>query len=154
MVQDYSITESIPVADHVYKFLIKRTGSDTYIAARTDIIGNIVLSSLGKHHDIGFNKNRFTKLFHVVIKEDKYLKCGVSLGVKCGQVFNRMIDQLFRDELYHHIQINAIREKEKCLKGIRNFLAIYDITEDDIKMETIYRDFKRKKARIESRING
>lgn len=152
MIADFSITETIPVADHVYKFLVKRTGSDTYVAERTDIIGNIVLSSLGKHHDLGLTKNKFTKTFKVVIKEDKYLKCGVFLGVKSGQVFNRMIDQLFRDELYHHIQMNANNEKEKCLEGIRNFLAVYDITEDDIKLESIYRDFKRKKSKIESRL--
>ncbi len=152
MYADYSITESIPVADHVYKFLVKRTGSDTYVATRNDIIGNIVLSSLGTNPDIPISKSKYNRLFHLVIKEHKYLKTGIKLGIKSGQVFNRLMDQLFRDELYHHIIMKNIANKTKCIGEIRQFLKLYDITEDDIKLETIYRDFKRKKEGIESRL--
>lgn len=149
---DYSITEHIPVADHVYKFLVKRCGGDVYVATRNDIIGNIILSSLGKHSDVKLPNNNFSKIFNVVIRESSYVRSGVFVGVKSGHVFNKMIDQLFRDELYHHVHINTSLQKDKCLNGIRNFLKIYDITEDDIKLESLYRDFKRKKESIQQRI--
>jgi len=145
---DYSITESIPVSDHVYKFLIKRCGGDTYVASRNDIIGNIVLSSLGRNADLKISKSKYTKTFNVVIKEYSYLRNGIFLGVKSGQAFNKMIDKLFRDEMYFHVFVNAQSSKDQHLEGIRKYLKIYNIDEDDIKLESIYRDFKRKKEEL------
>lgn len=152
MYTDYSITESIPVADHVYKYLLKKCGSDTYTANRSELIGNIVLSSLGKNQDISISKTKFKKTFNIVIKDFQYLKAGVSLGIKSGQVFNKMMDKMFRDELYCHILMNSTLSKDKYLEGIRLFLKVYDITEDDIKLESIYRDFKRKKETLQNRL--
>ena len=151
---DYSITESIPVSNHVYKYLVKRCGSDTYTASRKDIIGNIVLSSLGRNQDIKPLKNKYTKLFNIVIKEASYLRNGIFLGVKSGQVFNNMVDKLFRNEMYFHISINATADKEKCLKGLRKYLNLYNINEDDLKLETIYRDYKRKKEKYNTVITS
>jgi len=152
MFSDYSITETIPVADHVYKYLLKKCGSDTYVANRSDLIGNIVLSSLGSNPDLSISKTKYNKVFHIVIKDYQYLKTGIRLGIKTGQVFNKMIDKMFRDELYCHIFINSNLSKEKYLEGIRMFLQVYDITEDDIKLESIYRDFKRKKDELKERL--
>lgn len=152
MFSDYSITESIPVANHVYKYLLKKCGSDTYTANRSELIGNIVLSSLGTNPDISISKTKFKKTFHIVIKDYQYLKAGISLGIKTGQVFNKMIDKMFRDEMYCHIIINSNVSDSQYLDGIRKFLEVYDITEDDIKLESIYRDFKRKKEAFKSRL--
>lgn len=145
MPENYAITESIPVADHVYKYLVKRYGGNTLTATRNDIIGNIVLSSLNRNSDIKLAKPKFNKLFHVVIRENHYLRNGVFIGVKHGQVFNSMVDKLFRDEMYFHVFINNSEDKDKFLDGMRKYLNFYDITEDDIKLESLYRDFKRKK---------
>jgi hypothetical protein len=151
---NYSITESIPVADHVYKYLVKRYGSDTVTATRNDIIGNIVLSSLNRNSDIKLAKPKFNKVFNVVIKENHYLRNGVFIGVKHGQVFNNMVDKLFRDEMYFHVFINNSEDKAKFLEGIRKYLSLYDITEDDIKLESLYRDFKRKKDEYNLTVNN
>ena len=153
MYSDYSITESIPVADHVYKYLLKKCGSDTYIANRSELIGNIVLSSLGTNPDISISKVKFKKSFNIVIKDYQYLKAGISLGIKSGQVFNKMMDKMFREEMYCHIFINSNLSKDQYLEGIRSFLKVYEITEDDIKLESIYRDFKRKKESLKNRLN-
>ena len=153
MNSDYFITEHIPVADHVYKFLLKRCGGSTYIANRNDIIGNIVLSSLGRNSDIQLSKTNYVKIFNVVIKETAYLRNGIYLGVKSGQVFNKMVDKLFRDEMFFHVFINSIKSKEQFLDGLRKYLELYDITEDDIKLESIYKDFKRKKEELKGLIS-
>lgn len=153
MPANYSITESIPVADHVYKYLIKKCGSNTFTATRNDIIGNIVLSSLGRNSDIKISKPKYKQLFHVVIKEHSYLRNGIFLGIKSGQIFNNMIDKLFRDEMYTHVSINKSEDKDKFLEGLRKYLSIYDINEDDIKLESIYRDFKRKKEEYNVIVN-
>lgn len=144
----FSITEHIPVADHVYKYLIKKCGSDTFVANRSHIIGHIVLNSLGKHNDLSITKPNFTKVFNVVINEKACVRNGFYVGVKSGQVFNNMIDKMFREELFTHLLVAKNLEKEKFFQSLRNFLEVYDITEDDIKYESLYRDFKRKKDHV------
>ena len=150
MYQDFSITEHIPVSDHVYKYIVKRYGSDSFTATRNDIIGNLVLSSLSKNSDIKFSNTKFSKVINVRIKEYSYTRNGMFVSAKSGQVFNRMVDKLFRDELFIHVFMNKEDGKELVLKGIRKFLKIYNITEDDVKYESIYRDYKRKKNKITS----
>jgi hypothetical protein len=150
MISDYSITENIPVADHVYKYLVHKNGSDTITADRSDIFGIIILSSLNKNLDLRIQKTSFSKTIKVVIKEHHYLKNGVFVGIKRGQVFNKLFDKMFRNELYAHCKRIKQTHEDNYYKIIRSFLDIYNITEDDLKIETIYRDFKRKKLQIAS----
>lgn len=155
MPETYSITESLPVEPHVYKFLVKRVGSNIYVATRKESLGNIIISSLGNNADVKHTKipNKFTKLFHVIIKDHIYLRNSVSLGVMRGQIFNNTIDLLFREELFHYMVINTSHEKGSYLESMRNFLSCHDITEDDIKYETLYREFNRKKSKINNNIH-
>lgn len=145
---DYSITEHIPVADHVYKFLLVKCGSDSFTATRNHFIGQIVLNSLGKHNDMQEPKTQYSKQVNVTIRERAYLRNGVFVGVKSGHVFNNMIDQMFRQELFSHLLVAKDYGKEQFMQSMRNFLEVYNITEDDIKFETLYRDFKRKKDSV------
>ena len=55
---------------------------------------------------------------------------------------------MFREELFTHLLVAKNLEKEKFFQSLRNFLEVYDITEDDIKYESLYRDFKRKKDHV------
>ena len=151
---DYSITEHIPVADHIYKYLVKICGSDTFVANRTSIIGNIILSSLGRSSDVNFRKSKFTKVFNIVINEHYYLKNGIHLSFKNAQVFNKMIDIQFREEMYRYLLISDINSTTDFYNGIKNYLKLFDITEDDIKLDTLYRDFKRKKENIVSKLTA
>lgn len=149
MPANFYITEHIPVADHVYKYLIKKCGSDNYTANRSDLIGQLILSSLGNNHkDVKILKNTFEKTFSVNIKEDALYKNGFYLSVKSGQVFNKMVDKMFREELYSHAIISKRRGEESHLPSMKDFLDVYDITEDDIRLDTLYRDFKRKKESV------
>ena len=149
-VVDYSITEHIPVADHVYKYLVKICGGDTLVASRHDFIGSVVLNSLGTNHDVVLSSKKYSKHFNVVITDHKYLKNGVRLGVKSGQVFNRLIDRMFRDQMYMHVFMNKSTDNKMYLNGLREYLEMYGITEDELQLDTVYKDFKRKKKQLEA----
>lgn len=152
MLLDYSITETVPVADHVYKYILGINGSETIVADRSDFIGNIILSSLNRNSDVKIGKRKFNKSIKIVIKDHQYLKSGVFVGIKRGQVFNNLIDKMFRRELYSHCFMNKDLHDDSYLQIIRNFLNVYNISEDDLKLDSIYRDFKRKKKEKEIKI--
>jgi len=148
---DFTITQNIPVSNHVYKYLKYRYGSDHMVATRETVVGGIVLSMLNRNNDIRHvSKKSYEKVFKVMIKEEKYLRNGVHIDTRYAQLFNDTVDKMFREELFCHVMINKFSSNEQFNQGIRNFLKVYDITEEDIKYETLYRDFKRKKDNIQT----
>ncbi|MBW2962298.1 hypothetical protein [Mesonia aestuariivivens] len=152
---DYSITQHIPVADHVYKFLLKRCGSDAIEASRTNFIGSLILSLHGRNTDVKYSKTRnFSKIFSIKVPYSLYDKTGVHISEVNAQLFNDQIDKLFRDEIFVHMLINKDQDKKHFLKSLKSFLTIYDITEEDIKLETLHRDFKRKKDDYEEKLSA
>lgn len=150
---DYSITQNIPVANHVYKFLKTRCGSDHIKATRTDTFGSLALSLLGKIADVKPQKTEFTKVFKVTIAEDSYIRQGLHLTSANAQVFNHQVDRMFREELFFHLIINKGLSDKMFMNSIRRFMEVYEITEEDIKLDTLYRDFKRRKKKYEKTLS-
>ena len=59
-----------------------------------------------------------------------------------------MFDMIFREEMYSHIAMNNSEEKQNVYKALQKYLDSYGITEEDLKLDSIYRDYKRKKDKI------
>lgn len=150
---DYSITQNIPVANHVYKFLVARYGTDHIVASRRTFVGNLVLSLHSRNNDYRRKSTGFSKIFKVTVSESFYEKLGMHITPENAMLFNQQVDSVFREELFCHAIINNTTDKKKFLKSIRSFLDVYDISEDDIKLDTLYRNFKRKKEELEENLN-
>lgn len=150
---DYSITQHIPVADHVYKYLIKRCGSDEIRANRNNVFGSLILSLLGKNPDVKSKKTTYTKIFKINIAEDGNQRLGMFISSENAQLFNDQVDKMFREELFFHVVINKGIDSRMYLDSIRCFLKVYDITEEDIKLDSLYKDFKRRKKKYDIQIN-
>ena len=56
-----------------------------------------------------------------------------------------MLDKYFREKLYEYAIINSLNNDKYFKKSMREFLDFYQITDDDIDLESLYRDFKRQK---------
>ena len=142
---DFSIIQEIPVSDHVYKYLLKLCGSDRIEANRSTYVGSLVLSLQGRNYDVRPSKKKFTKLFKARISETYYDKNGMYITSENALLFNDQLDKKFRDELFRNMLMNRHLDEKLFLKSMRAYLDFYDITEEDIKVESLYRDFKRKK---------
>ena len=149
----FAITQQIPVSDHVYKYLVARCGSNNYIASRSSFVGSVVLSMLSPNNDIrGISKKQFNRTFTLTIKEEKYLRNGVHISYKNALLFNNLIDKMFREELFTHAVVIADKFGLNYLDAIKQFLEVYSIGEDDIKLETLYKDFKRKRDGLQAQL--
>ncbi len=150
---DYSITQNIPVADHVYKYLKVRCGADHIKASRDTTFGSLALSLLGRNNDMRPKKVKYSKCFKVTVPESAYQKLGMYISPENAQLFNDQVDRLFREDLFFHVIINKGISSKMYLNSIRSFLEVYDISEDDLKIDTVYRDFKRRKEDYDSQLN-
>lgn len=150
---DFSITQNIPVADHIYKYLVKICGTDHIKANRSTYIGSLILSLQGRNGDVRLSKKRHSKIFKAEISECYYEKTGMFITQQNAQLFNEQVDKKFRDELFRNMLMNKQLDEKHFLKSMRRFLDFYEITEDDIKIEALHRDFKRKKDELLSNFN-
>lgn len=150
---NFAITQHIPVSNHVYKYLCKVVGGDTYKACRDDYLGTVVLSTLTKSPtDLRVSKRKYDKIFNVIISDHQYSKNGMFVSAKGAQMFNKLIDLKFREEMYMNVVLSKHSNETMYLPKIREFCEYFGITEDDLKYDTIYRDFKRKKDKYTNRI--
>jgi hypothetical protein len=150
---EYAITQHIPVADHVYKYLLKRCGTDHIKASRVTFLGSLLLSLQSRNYDVTPADKKFTKVFSVTIPQHKYDKLGMHITPQIALLFNDQIDKMFRDEMFCHILINKNVDKKMFKKSMEIFLEVYQIDEDDLRMDTLYRDFKRKKTELAKNLN-
>ena len=148
-----SITQNIPVANHVYKYLKVICGTDHIVANRSSYIGSLILSIQGRNYDVRCSKKKYTKIFRAEVSEAYYGKTGLVITRENAELFNDQVDKRFRDELYRNMLINDHLNEKLFLQSMRRYLDLFDINEDDIKIETLYRDFKRKKDDILANFN-
>lgn len=153
MSASFFVTNHIPVPDHVYKFLLKRCGTNHITATRHTFIGSLTLTLLTKNNDVKVSSTpNSSKIFKVDIHEQHFKKLGHSFTSRSAKLFNDQIDAMFRDELYYYAILNKVNNKKLYAQSIRAFLEMYDITENDIKIETLIKGFNRKKSKIETNL--
>lgn len=153
MADKFSIQINIPVKTHVSKYLKVKYGDKPMVASRRTVVGSIVLSMLSNNGDVKPGSDvRESETFKVIVKEYHYLRNGVFIDNRTAWLFNELVDNMFKEELYCHIIINKFSHESQYLESIRNFLNVYNITEEDLKLESVYRDFKRKRDAIRERM--
>ena len=151
--KEFAITQHIPVSKHVYKYLVATVGSENYEVNRWDSLGAIILSLLGKTPgDLRLSKKDHEKVFNIKISSHHYLASGMFIDIKSGQLFNRLIDNLFRENMYTYVVLVKKYHSEKYTEGIKEYCKAFNINEDDIKLETLFKDFGRKKDKYLSQI--
>lgn len=85
--------------------------------------------------------------YDVLLTEHYFNKFDVVYSKHKIYQFNSDADTRFREELYQFMIMNNDIYGVKYQTSFRDFLAVMDITEKDIKFETLLKDFQRKRNR-------
>lgn len=125
-------------------------GTDHIQLSKTNHIDVIILNLQSKvNYKPVAKREKLKKVFSVDISENYFTRYGMHLHPNHAVIFNDIIDGIFRDEIYKTAIILKNKSEDKILKSLRDHLEMYDISEDDIKLDSVYRDFKRKKENYE-----
>ena len=139
---------TIPVPTYVKKFLTQKYGEALFISKKTTL-GIHLLELLEKEFD--------PKSIYPVLGNDCYrINLSEYYANTKGVVINPMrandianyLDRLFREQLFDFMKIHKYQHGQE-LPAIRIFLDYHGITEDDLKYDSIYRDYKRYKKKEE-----
>jgi hypothetical protein len=135
--------KKIPVAKHVKKFLIYYF-PEPYTLSYNDFIGPLICGLMKR----GFRTDvvkRGEASFEVAFKDDQLKRLGKVIVWDQVIAFNKAVDDIFRKQLYSHMDLNRKLDENFARKSMVQFLVEMNITEEDIDYDSLYRDYKRKK---------
>ena len=149
------LTVEIPVPTHLKKFLEKKHSSD-FVVIRNTFLGMIILDSMvGKRQCLyDYKENDYPDVLEFQLHENYYNKGLVEINPEKKQWLVRLFEKLFNEDLFFYVNKN-LNEKTFAKKLIEEWLAYYKIGEDDIKLESLYKRYKRRvKDNIKSKKNN
>ena len=139
-----SVSVQFPVKSYIKKFLVYKFG-DNHTYSQHSVLAPIIRSVLSKE-TTQYSPKFQTQHYYTINLSDFYISFyGVFINKKNINEFNNDIDALFRSELFHFMVFNKEYYNIKYRDTLRKMLESMVITETDVKLETILKDFTRKK---------
>ena len=126
---------------HVRKYLIRRYGN-VHIATTKTLLGSMVLESLTKNYDKPDSSVDNTYRYSVAVPQDYYNRYGHSINRNLQQHLGLKCKHLFQEAMLEHLTLEVLNGK-KVMTSLKAWLKLYNITEDDVKLESLYKVWQR-----------
>ena len=140
------ITIQIPVSLHVKKFLLSWYG-EGYILNLHDSLGKAVHGLLRKKINTVRGTLKMQEPYYTIhIPMSKAEKEGCVIHPNNLYLISEQFDKYFRDIAFSYVMIHSAIHNGQQKEGLREVLTAFNMTEDDISLDSLYRDLKRKKS--------
>lgn len=137
-----AIVVHFPVSPHVYKYLQNKCGEKLEVT-KNCLFGSIILDIMSKKYsDLLAVPDDYT--YPVEISLGYLEKMGFYIDAKVLRKFNARVDKIFREEMRTIAQVNYDFNQIPKEKSLKQFLVFYNISEEEIKLETLIKDLRRK----------
>ncbi|MDV6167907.1 hypothetical protein R1T16_05685 [Flavobacterium sp. DG1-102-2] len=136
---------SIPVEPHVKKYLMKKYGS-TYTASKTSFLGLEVLQALsGEYEKPYVPSEQAAELKHsykVFIPERYFNSNGHTVSINNLQHLGEVVTKNFMETMCQYLDM-MVDQGKLAMPELRTFLHYYHISEEDVKLESLYKTYQR-----------
>lgn len=142
-----------PVKPYLHKFLTHKFGPH-FIYTKASILSPVIKSVLTESVSselLGFKEEMY---YEVIIPSNYFNKNSISFSSEKAFQFNKDVDHLFREELYQFMVLNHEIYGIKFRTSFRDYLSKFDITENDVKYETLLKQFQRNHRQNEEQNAG
>lgn len=147
------ITIHLPVTPAIKKYLEGRLGKE-YKLSIDDWFGGTIINMLTiKRLSTSKEEKRpekRTERFNIHTSLSMAEKNGFTIENKHEHMINKILNSLFRQDLYINAIINKKNYGIDYHTTINNILDVYDITEEEFNTDALKRDLIRKREEIES----
>lgn len=137
------ITISIPVQRHVKKWLCGRFG-EQHIVTKKSAIGLMILQVLDKKIEKPKKlAEDYPERYQIVVTQRYFNIKGFEIGYNCRRLLSQLLERQFKDDLNSFVDMEIKRPNTNAYGAIRTFLNHYGINENDLKLESVYRNYQR-----------
>lgn len=137
------INISIFVKKHIKKYLAHRYGKNCVLSKKS-LLGILIFELLDKKitkQDRNFIN--FSEKYTITISEAYFYKRGFYISSHKKKFISIALEKLFIEDLYAFIDITIENNTISAVKAMKIFLCKYDITENEVKFESLYRSYQR-----------
>jgi hypothetical protein len=131
---------AIPVKNHIKKYLSKKYGSEFKISKKT-FIGLFLIEMLEK--DIEKTNPFPGDNYNVIVPEYYFNSKGYSISQAKLRTIGTSFETLFDNDFFHFVDTKLFEGNLNAYQSVVLFLKIYDIKEDELKLESMYRKYQR-----------
>ena len=132
----------IPIKCHVKKYLIKRYGSVHQVSKKT-FIGLFLLQLLEKKVEKPEKEAGKGSFYEIEVPEYYFNVNGYSIDKNKLKFLSVCLERLFFEDFYSFVDNELIKGNLTAKKAIRLFFTIYDITENELNQDSMYRNYQR-----------
>lgn len=136
------IVIQIPVKIHVKKYLQKRYGAVHQVSKKT-FIGLFLLQLLEKKVEKPNKDTQNIIFYDIEIPEFYFNTKGFYVDEKKLKYLGVCLDRLFVEDFYSFVDNELIKPNSNAMKAIKLFYSIYNLSEQDVKLESMYRNYQR-----------
>lgn len=136
------IVISIPVKNHVKKYLIKRYGPVHQVSKKT-FIGLFLLQLLEKKIEKPDKEPGKGSFYELEVPEYYFNKNGYSIDSNKLKFLSVCLERLFIEDFNSFVDHELIKGDLSARKAIKLFFSIYELSENDLNLDSMYRNYQR-----------
>lgn len=134
---------SIPVKAHVKKYLSVRYGTD-HVFTKNSLLGVLLIHVLDKNcPKLDHTFKEFKEKYTIEISEQYFYRYGAEIPLKKRRYLAICLEKIFNEDFHLFIDIGVSEFGMSAAESIRKFLCKYEIGENDVKYESLYRAYQR-----------
>jgi hypothetical protein len=146
MNQQPMISISIPVKPHVKKYMSFRYGNE-HTFSKNSLLGILLIHVLDKKvPKSNFVFKDYKENYPILISEQYYYRHGCEIPLKKRRYLALCLEKIFTEDLHLFIDFGMSEFSLSAAECIRKFFKKYEITENEVKYESVYRSFQRYKS--------
>jgi hypothetical protein len=149
-----TIEIKIAVKPVVKKYLSAKVKTNPMILSRTNIYGIFLYNCLVrvrwkvKACLIGVDTDKYPDILNVVISEDMWQRKGWYIHPQKQADFNNLIAKMLDDEFHYFMDIQTMELGQKIYSSFLKFREKFDLTEDDMPIKTMEKNYQRYRSRL------
>jgi hypothetical protein len=135
------ITIEIPVKSHVKAYLAKKYGTSHRVSKKT-FLGLLLLELI--HKKVHPPQRKKPDIFYSLEIPEYYFNTrGFQLDDDKAVFLSACLERLFMEEFRQYVDMQLAQGLLNAYQSVVKFCDFYEITEDDIKVESLYRNYQR-----------
>lgn len=143
MKPQFYISVEIPVKSYVKKYLCVRYGTEHKLS-KTTLLGILIFQLLdSKVEKQPVSAKDFDSRYVIQISEFYFNIKGFRIPMAKRKFLAICLEKLFYEDLYMFIDKSIRNYNVSAMKALKIFLEEYKISENDAKLESIYRQYQR-----------
>lgn len=132
----------IPVKKPVKKYLIRKYG-EIHTISKKSFLGLLLLDLISKDADTSDIDFKGLEKYCIDLPEMYFNTKGYNINRKKVRFLGVCLERLFFEDFYSFVDVELAKGTNNAWKSVKLFLDLYDINENEIKLESMYRNYQR-----------